>query len=182
MKLPTGRTLQRPFYFEPLKDRTIKIPSSLYSHYRDYQRDGAVFFYERYKQGRGGLLGDDMGLGKTLQVIGFLSGIMRKLGDERDMGRRHKHVSKLQDGEMWKKHKKLPPANQTWPTALIIAPSSVVGNWQREFQKVMQYYVSWYEFNPLTLVSVGLLRHWCISWKWKAGYSQGLPYGATRRL
>jgi DNA excision repair protein ERCC-6-like 2 len=31
---------------------------------RDYQREGAQFFYERYKEGRGGILGDDMGLGQ----------------------------------------------------------------------------------------------------------------------
>lgn len=30
---------------------------------RDYQRDGVKFFYDRYCQGRGGILGDDMGLG-----------------------------------------------------------------------------------------------------------------------
>lgn len=136
MKPLKGQTFQPPFYLDP-QDKTIKIPSSLNTHYREYQRDGVVFFYERYKKGRGGLLGDDMGLGKTLQVIGFLSAIMRKLGDERDMKRRYNHVSKLQDNEMWKKHKKLPPANQTWPTALIIAPSSVVGNWERELQKVI---------------------------------------------
>lgn len=61
---------------------------------------------------------------------------MHKYGDERDSDRRYKHVSKLQDGDSWKKHRKLAPANETWPTALIIAPSSVVGNWEREFQKV----------------------------------------------
>ena len=110
-----------------------------------------MFFYERYKQGRGGLLGDDMGLGKTLQVIGFLSAIMRKYGDERDIRRRHEHVSRLQDKEMWKKYRKLPPANQVWPTALIIAPSSVVGNWEREFQKVMSRPLSGYEMNPLLI-------------------------------
>ena len=61
---------------------------------------------------------------------------MGKLGDNRDENRRREHVSKLMDGESWKMRRALPPANETWPTCLIIAPSSVVPNWEREFQKV----------------------------------------------
>jgi hypothetical protein len=64
-----------------------------------------------------------MGLGKTIQVISFLSAIMRKYGDERDLDRRHKHVSELQDGRAYKKKKILPKANATWLTCLIIAVS-----------------------------------------------------------
>ncbi|KAF9264581.1 hypothetical protein L218DRAFT_230270 [Marasmius fiardii PR-910] len=63
-----------------------------------------------------------------------MSAIMHKEGFESDELRRHEHVSKLQDGEAWRKQKKLPPADATWPTCLIIAPSSVVPNWEREFQ------------------------------------------------
>ena len=61
---------------------------------------------------------------------------MGKRGDTLDEDRRRQHVSKLQDLPDWRKHRKLPPANATWPTCLIIAPSSVVGNWEREFQTV----------------------------------------------
>ncbi|KAI0759189.1 P-loop containing nucleoside triphosphate hydrolase protein [Irpex lacteus] len=60
---------------------------------------------------------------------------MGKLGDNRDENRRREHVSKLQDGESWKLQRTLPPANETWPTCLIIAPSSVVPNWERELHK-----------------------------------------------
>ncbi|OCH88939.1 hypothetical protein OBBRIDRAFT_779245 [Obba rivulosa] len=76
-----------------------------------------------------------MGLGKTIQVISFLSAIMKKHGDIRDVDRRRNHVSRLQDvSKDWKEHRRLPPANKTWPTCLIMAPSSVVGNWEREFE------------------------------------------------
>ncbi|GLB44628.1 putative SNF2 family N-terminal domain containing protein [Lyophyllum shimeji] len=34
----------------------------------------------------------------------------------------------------WKERRELPPADATWPTCLIIAPSTVVHNWQREFE------------------------------------------------
>lgn len=78
-----------------------------------------------------------MGLGKTLQVIAFLSAIMEKTGIEKlDKGRRKKHVSKLQDGEEWKQYRTLPPADSRWATALIVAPSSVMDVWTREFDKV----------------------------------------------
>ncbi|KAJ7128131.1 P-loop containing nucleoside triphosphate hydrolase protein [Mycena crocata] len=71
---------------------------------------------------------------KTIQVISFLSAIMKKDGIKTDRRRRQNHVSALQDGRQWKKHKTLPPANETWPTCLIIAPSTVVRNWEREFE------------------------------------------------
>jgi len=75
-------------------------------------------------------------LGKTIQVITFLSAIMSKTGLPVDMERRKKYVSRLQDSEEWKKHRKLPKANEKWPTCLIIAPSTVVHNWEREFETV----------------------------------------------
>jgi SNF2 family DNA or RNA helicase len=64
-----------------------------------------------------------MGLGKTIQVISFLSAIMRKHGDERDLDRRHNHISDLQDEKAYRKKGVLPKANATWPTCLIIAVS-----------------------------------------------------------
>lgn len=64
------------------------------------------------------------GLGKTIQVIAFLAAIMGKSNYSRDKGRRAKHVADLQD-EL-KRGEKLPPADKTWPTALIIVPSSVI--------------------------------------------------------
>jgi DNA excision repair protein ERCC-6-like 2 len=110
------------------------VPGSQNTYLREYQREGIRFFYRQYREGKGALLGDDMGLGKTIQVIGFLSAIMSKSGAPRDVDRRRKHVAELQNGSGWRVDRKLPPANAKWPTALIIAPSSVVYNWEREFQ------------------------------------------------
>jgi SNF2 family DNA or RNA helicase len=59
---------------------------------------------------------------------------MEKTGSSRDVGRRRRHVAKLQDLPAWRKRRELPLANETWPTALIVAPSTVVGNWEREFE------------------------------------------------
>ncbi|KAJ3773127.1 P-loop containing nucleoside triphosphate hydrolase protein, partial [Lentinula raphanica] len=129
---PPEKSVDEPFLLDPSQD--VKVPSTINMFLRDYQRDGVKFFYERYRERRGGLLGDDMGLGKTVQVIAFLSAIMAKTGFESDEDRRRNHVRNLQNSPEWIKTKSLPPANATWPTCLIIAPSSVVHNWERELQ------------------------------------------------
>ena len=116
--------------------RHIRVPPSISKHLRPYQREGVKFFFERYILGRGAILGDDMGLGKTIQVIAFLSALMRKSGTVSDKERRRKRVSQLQDSQEWRDSRKLPPPDDKWPTALIIAPSSVVNVWTREFDKV----------------------------------------------
>lgn len=43
----------------------IMVPASINTYLREYQREGVRFFWDLYKQGRGGLLGDDMGLVST---------------------------------------------------------------------------------------------------------------------
>ncbi|KAH9834464.1 P-loop containing nucleoside triphosphate hydrolase protein [Rhodofomes roseus] len=124
--LAPGKKSERPFVLDP----GYSVPWKINTFLRGYQREGIRFFYERYKEGRGGVLGDDMGL---------------KHGDKRDIDRRRKHVSHLQDiSPEWKKRRVLPPANATWPTCLIIAPSSVVGNWQREFETWSYFEVGMY--------------------------------------
>ena len=77
-----------------------------------------------------------MGLGKTIQVISFLSALMRKSGTPSDKERRRNRVSQLQDGSGWRDGRKLPSPDDKWPTALIVTPSSVVHVWTREFDKV----------------------------------------------
>ncbi|TFK47224.1 hypothetical protein OE88DRAFT_1666566 [Heliocybe sulcata] len=129
--LPPGQRPLGPLILD--SKAHVKIPASINTYLRDYQRDGVRFLWEHQKTGRGGLLGDDMGLGKTIQVISFLSAVMKKYGDSRDLDRRRRYVSQLQDLPDWKERRQMPPANQVWPTCLIIAPSSVVGNWEREF-------------------------------------------------
>ena len=64
---------------------------------------------------------------------------MKKNGVITDIDRRRKHVSHLQDGKEWREKRELPRANATWPTCLIIAPSTVVHNWQREFETVNRF-------------------------------------------
>ncbi|KAJ7777535.1 RAD26-like SNF2 family DNA-dependent ATPase [Mycena maculata] len=144
--IPAGQEPTGPLVLDA--DQGIQVPEAINTYLREYQRDGIRFFWKRYNEGRGGLLGDDMGMGKTIQVISFLSAIMKKEGVKSDKDRRRKHVSKLQDGREWRKNKTLPPANATWPTCLIIAPTTVVRNWERELELWGYFEVGSYVGNP----------------------------------
>ncbi|KAF8637119.1 hypothetical protein AX17_003023 [Amanita inopinata Kibby_2008] len=139
-------------YLGPLildRDEKYMVPAAINTYLRDYQRDGIRFFWKLYKEGRGGLLGDDMGLvSKTIQIISFLSAVMRKDGVLTDKNRRRQHVFKLQDAETWKQHRELPPADAVWPTCLIIAPSTVAHNWEREFETWGYFEVGMYVGSP----------------------------------
>ena len=47
----------------------VKVPGSINTFLREYQRDGVRFFWEHYKGHVGALLGDDMGL--VCECVGF---------------------------------------------------------------------------------------------------------------
>ncbi|ORY30568.1 P-loop containing nucleoside triphosphate hydrolase protein [Naematelia encephala] len=100
----------------------IAVPSPINRFLKEYQKLGTQFFYNKYQERTGGVLGDEMGLGKTIQVIAFLSAIMRKTGTSEDYQRRKKEIRRGGTD--------LPPRH--WPTALIVCPSSLVRNWSRE--------------------------------------------------
>ncbi|KAH6911979.1 P-loop containing nucleoside triphosphate hydrolase protein [Coprinopsis sp. MPI-PUGE-AT-0042] len=72
---------------------------------------------------------------------------MKKEGISSDRNRRKKYVSKLQDGDQWIEHRKLPPANAKWPTCLIVCPNALVHNWEREFEKWGYFEVGMYMDN-----------------------------------
>lgn len=69
---------------------------------RPYQRLGLGWLRFLHDGGHGGILADEMGLGKTVQVLAFLDGLRA-------------------DGELG-----------AAAPALVVAPRSVVGTWQRE--------------------------------------------------
>jgi len=83
-------------------------------------------------------VGGHLPVPRLMQIA--LSAIMKKDGIVSDRGRRKRYVSKLQDGKAWRERRELPPANAKWPTCLIIAPSTVVHNWEREFETVCIYH------------------------------------------
>jgi len=91
---------------DPSKLEPIANPARLQGTLREYQKRGVSWIQYLERLGLNGCLADDMGLGKSLQVIA-------RLVTERD------------------------PENtgdRPLPT-LLIAPTSVVGNWQKEIEK-----------------------------------------------
>jgi SNF2 family DNA or RNA helicase len=99
---------------EKLGDRTrmeaIDDPIGFQGKLREYQKRGLAWLGYLESLGLNGCLADDMGLGKSAQVIA-------RLIQERQLGKpkRGKSATVL-------------------PT-LLIAPTSVVGNWQKEIEK-----------------------------------------------
>lgn len=85
----------------------VEDPAQLQGNLREYQKRGVSWLQYLEELGLNGCLADDMGLGKTIQVIA-------RLLQERELAE--------QNGS------RIPPT-------LLIAPTSVVGNWQREIQK-----------------------------------------------
>lgn len=91
--------------------RRIPIPAGVTASLREYQRRGVDWMYWMARQGLGAVLADDMGLGKTLQLLA-LEAAEREPTTAESAGQ----VGKV-------------------GPSLVIAPTSVVGNWAREAKK-----------------------------------------------
>ncbi|MBD2867181.1 DEAD/DEAH box helicase [Paenibacillus arenilitoris] len=84
----------------------LAAPDGLRAELRSYQRDGYAWLAFMRRIGLGACLADDMGLGKTVQLIAYLL-----------------HV------------RQLPARRAAGSASLIICPTSVLGNWQKELAR-----------------------------------------------
>lgn len=91
----------------------MQPPSTLQGDLRPYQVQGLSWLLFLRQYGFGACLADDMGLGKTVQVISYLLSIQGNPATNQD---------DLSDME-------------ATDAALIIAPTSVLGNWQKELER-----------------------------------------------
>ncbi|WP_445252540.1 DEAD/DEAH box helicase [Paenibacillus sp. FSL R5-0928] len=89
------------------------VPASLKAELRTYQHEGFAWLTFLRRFGLGACLADDMGLGKTVQLIAYLL-----------------HIQENTDASSARRQTD-PPG---WPS-LIICPTSVLGNWQKELQR-----------------------------------------------
>ncbi len=89
----------------------VDIPDTVHAELREYQRRGVDWLYWMSRNNIGAVLADDMGLGKTLQLLSLLA--VEKAA--------HADAPDKEDGEAG-----------AWKPTLVVAPTSVVGNWARE--------------------------------------------------
>lgn len=81
------------------------LPASIHATLRPYQLDGFAWLAFLWKHQLGGILADDMGLGKTLQTLALIT------------------------------HAKEATARDERRPFLVVAPTSVVSNWQHEAER-----------------------------------------------
>ncbi len=86
----------------------LTVPAGLQAELRAYQHDGFAWLTYLRRFGLGACLADDMGLGKTVQFITYLLHLKETNQDQ---------------------------AAQTQFPSLLICPTSVLGNWQKELTR-----------------------------------------------
>ena len=125
--------------------RTAEPPPTFIGTLRPYQREGLGWLEFLRRFGFGGCLADDMGLGKTVQVLALLEErrLMRVADGEAKVGDGEKSEdggSKIEDGPRSADPSSVlnppssplpPPSHRPGPT-LVVAPKSLVFNWNEE--------------------------------------------------
>jgi len=92
------------------EENDFEIPESLDKILRNYQKSGFLWLKTLMQNGFGGILADDMGLGKTIQIIALLQSVFEE---------------QKKENFLYNSEKKM---------ALIVAPASLVFNWQNEIK------------------------------------------------
>jgi SNF2 family DNA or RNA helicase len=96
----------------------IEPPAAFHGTLRPYQVEGMSWLLFLRQLGLGGCLADDMGLGKTIQMITYLLHMREQETAE--------NAAEVQTDELIKS-RRIP--------SLLICPTSVLGNWQKELER-----------------------------------------------
>lgn len=117
---------------DPASFSQLAEPPGFNGKLRPYQRRGVSWLAFLRRWGFGACLADDMGLGKTAQAIGLLLHEQSGSGDAQH--RVHAPDGAETPGAGSGSMMSPTPLGSGQP-ALVICPTSVVGNWQREVQR-----------------------------------------------
>lgn len=116
--------LQDKSKLEPTPD-----PTHFQGNLREYQKRGVSWLHYLEDLGLNGCLADDMGLGKSAQVIARL--VQEREGGSPKKKRNSKSAASVSSTPV----SSTPVSSTPVPPTLLIAPTSVVGNWQKEIEK-----------------------------------------------
>ncbi len=108
----------------------IDNPPQLNGTLREYQRRGVAWLQYLEGLGLNGCLADDMGLGKTVQIIARLVNEKAEINGDLPNSKFTKTIKSTA-----KSKKTANSENAIFKPTLLIAPTSVVGNWQKEIEK-----------------------------------------------
>ncbi|KRE86376.1 hypothetical protein ASG89_10185 [Paenibacillus sp. Soil766] len=97
---------------------------------RLYQVQGVSWLLFLRNMGLGGCLADDMGLGKTIQFIAYLLKVKEQRGARTEAGERSEAGAEA--GAVTKPKSKSKSKSKP---SLLICPTSVLGNWQKELTR-----------------------------------------------
>ncbi|NJL91272.1 MAG: DEAD/DEAH box helicase [Coleofasciculaceae cyanobacterium SM2_1_6] len=117
----------------------IDPPDTFRGQLRPYQARGLAWLAFLDRWGLGACLADDMGLGKTIQTIAFLlhlqhqqSLLHQATDDQSSQSSQSSQSPQSPQSKQSSRSKKSSPSHQP---SLLLCPTSVLGNWEREVQK-----------------------------------------------
>lgn len=110
------------------QQKDVTKPKAVKAKLRPYQQQGLNWLSFLHENRLGGCLADDMGLGKTLQTITFLQHVKEQA------------QATVTSQTKSKKHRKtscptISTTTSSTATSLIVAPTSLIFNWQSEINK-----------------------------------------------
>jgi SNF2 family DNA or RNA helicase len=108
----------------------IEPPTSFQGTLRPYQVEGISWLLFLRQVGLGGCLADDMGLGKTIQMITYLLLIREMEGNATGTAPEVDTTASVEAGTGAS-----PDLATNRTPSLLICPTSVLGNWQKELQR-----------------------------------------------
>ncbi|MGP4033522.1 DEAD/DEAH box helicase [Pseudarthrobacter sp. 1C304] len=102
----------------------LPLPTTLNAELRPYQLEGFNWLSFLYRHGLGGVLADDMGLGKTVQALALICAAKEAARNPDAAPDGGAAAGTVPEGA--------PPAAAPHAPFLVVAPTSVVGNWDAE--------------------------------------------------